>query len=168
MWYWNRYLLSSSCKLDWKHAVAVKKRIIPVVVSEINWDHVPAQLAALNFIFATNADMHSEAVNHIVAALNFDLGRVERHTYYLLLATKWKSVCIERSRESRSFFSKLFDKNPKPPMATSGDNSPGDKSEGVDDMSWLSGADAGDSLLLQNEDLDEALSFQVIFVNLHM
>jgi len=81
---------SEVCGLEIQHAAAHGKRVIPVVVNEINPQAVPTSLAALNWIFFREDDPFAGPFVSLIDALQTDLEWVKAHTRYLNRALEWE------------------------------------------------------------------------------
>lgn len=83
---------SDVCKWELGLAEAQNKRIIPVVIVDIDGE-VPAAVAKLNYIFLTDADDFALGLSKIRYAINLDIDWIREHTRLAELAGRWeKSV----------------------------------------------------------------------------
>lgn len=90
-------LASAVCADEVAHAVLHNKRIVPVVVREVNRvDHpdieIPAALRRLNWVFFRAGDDFDAAVLKVVDAIRIDLAWVESHTRLLHRAIEWDAA----------------------------------------------------------------------------
>src|SRR5687767_9758832 len=78
-------LISEVCADEIAHAVRHNKRIVPVVLREVNRDEypsveIPEPLRRVNWIFCRAAEDFDGAIAKIVAAIRTDLDWVRSHT----------------------------------------------------------------------------------------
>ncbi len=80
--------------------VAVKngKRIIPIVVREIEWQETPPQLGHLNYIFFSRDDDFDTAIKKVMTAIQTDYKWAAIHRRLQVKALEW-----ERSHKEKSF-----------------------------------------------------------------
>ena len=90
-------LASEICAIELQHAVANKKRILPVVCRDIDAREAPPALGRLNWIFMRDEDDFEAGVAALVTAIDTDFEWVERHTRLLVRATEWRDKKNERS-----------------------------------------------------------------------
>jgi WD40 repeat protein len=83
-------VVSEICELEIAHASQHNKRLIPIVINDIDPQIVPAQLAALNWIFFREGDEFSKPIQDLVDALQTDQDWVKGHTRYLNRALEWE------------------------------------------------------------------------------
>lgn len=94
------WLESEICKVEAEHAASANKRLIPVVVRDIEAVRaaVPEAIASLNWIFARpGRDDLEQAADAIVVALDTDLESVRTHTLVLTRARAWELAGRRRS-----------------------------------------------------------------------
>lgn len=85
-------IASEVCAWEVEHARSLGKRIAPIVISEVETDDIPADLARLNFIFCTERDRFQDAVDNLVSALSVDIDWIREHTRLGELARRWDSA----------------------------------------------------------------------------
>jgi hypothetical protein len=68
------------CGREIAHAVAHNKRMVPVVVRDVNADTVHEALAKLNWIFCRESDDFEKAADTLISAFDTDLDWVHAHT----------------------------------------------------------------------------------------
>jgi len=91
-------VISEVCNLEISHAAKHNKRLIPIVVNEIEPSKVPVPLAALNWIFFQEGDHLSKPLEKLIEALKVDHDWVKEHTRYLNRALEWERQGHENSR----------------------------------------------------------------------
>ena len=84
-------LASAVCAEELAAAVRLDKRLIPVVVRDVDPAATPPELARLNWIFLRASDPFDAGLAQIRAALAVDLAYVREHTRLLLRALDWES-----------------------------------------------------------------------------
>jgi WD40 repeat protein len=80
---------SRVCREELDGAVALNKRIIPVVRREVPESDVPGPVAGLNWIFCREGDDLDEQVGTLLEALDTDFDWVRAHTRLLVRAREW-------------------------------------------------------------------------------
>jgi hypothetical protein len=91
-------VISEVCNLEISHAAKHNKRLIPIVVNEVEPSRVPAPLAALNWIFFQEGDPLGQPLQNLIDALQVDQDWVKAHTRYLNRALEWERHGHENSR----------------------------------------------------------------------
>lgn len=86
-----RSAASEDCAWQFDFADSLNKRIIPVVVDHVDGT-VPAALARLNCIHATDHDDLATAVDNIRSAMATDIGWIREHTRLATLAHRWTAA----------------------------------------------------------------------------
>lgn len=89
---------SKVCRQKIDHALKNGKRLIPVVVREVNADETPAVLSHLNWIFIREHDDFDTAFDRLVTAIKTDYEWVRVHRDLQAKALEW-----ETSKRDRSF-----------------------------------------------------------------
>ena len=79
------------CRREIAHAAANNKRIVPIVVRDVNADTVPKALAKLNWIFCRETDDFEKATDALISALDTDLKWMQAHTRLLTRAIEWEN-----------------------------------------------------------------------------
>lgn len=80
---------SDVCVWEVEYATGLNKRIAPIVIKDVDAMLIPAALARLNFIFATDRGLFGKALEKLVSALNTDIGWIREHTRLAGLAARW-------------------------------------------------------------------------------
>ncbi len=84
-------LESEVCGYEIAHATQHNKRLIPIVISEIEAGKVPKELAALNWIFFEGSgEKFNRAVANLVTAITVDQAWVKAHTRLENRALEWE------------------------------------------------------------------------------
>lgn len=82
-------VLSRVCREEIAHAIAAGKRIVPVVVADVDPDDAPQELSRLNWVFARPGDDLAASLDQIEQGLDLDLESVRTHTRVLVRSTEW-------------------------------------------------------------------------------
>ncbi len=85
-------IASEVCAWEIDLAASLNKRIAPIVIEDVDTDHIPPLLAQLNFIFCTARDRFDDAVDSLVSALNTDIDWIREHTRLNTLAGRWEKA----------------------------------------------------------------------------
>jgi WD40 repeat protein len=89
---------SKVCGQEVDHAVQNGKRLIPIVVRDVNPNDVHPALAKVNWIYGRESDDFDGAVNKTLSAIRTDLAWVESHCRLQVRALEW-----ERKQKENSF-----------------------------------------------------------------
>jgi hypothetical protein len=81
---------SEVCAKEIAHANENHKRLIPVVLGEIDPRTVPPAVAALNWIIFRDPDGYQEAFDRLLQAIETDLPWVRQHTRLQVRALEWE------------------------------------------------------------------------------
>lgn len=113
---------SEVCLWELEYAESLNKRIIPIVVDEVD-GKVPNVVSKLNYIFMTKQDEFNKGIASITAAINLDIDWIREHTRLGELAGRWvKSVEIGaqplRSKELDAAENWLIAHPPNAPQPT--------------------------------------------------
>ena len=84
--------ISSVCVQELDHAVSRNKRIVPVVVRDVDSQHVPEELAKRNWLFLHEGDGFEAGVDTLVEALDSDLDAVKLHSRLLVRSREWSDA----------------------------------------------------------------------------
>lgn len=83
-------LASEICGLEIAHAAKHNKRLIPIVIHDVEADQVPKELSVLNWIFFDEAgEKFAEAMDDLVTAITVDQDWVKDHTRFQKRALDW-------------------------------------------------------------------------------
>lgn len=80
---------SDICRWEVEQAVALNKRILPVILEDVPNGTVPDEIARLNYIFLRNEAEFKPALISIGEALKIDIDWVREHTRLAELAHRW-------------------------------------------------------------------------------
>ncbi len=84
-------LASEICGLEINHANKHNKRLIPIVIKDVEAEKVPRELSVLNWIFFDNAgEKFAEAMEDLVTAITVDQAWVKGHTRFQNRALDWE------------------------------------------------------------------------------
>ncbi len=84
-------LASEICGLEIAHAAKHNKRLIPIVIKDIEAEKVPKELSVLNWIFFDDAgERFAEAMQDLVTAITVDQPWVKGHTRFQNRALDWE------------------------------------------------------------------------------
>src|SRR5215475_9908433 len=81
---------SKVCAQEIDAAVKNGKRIIPIVVREIEWQDTPPQLGHLNYIFFSRDDDFDTALKKLLAAIQTDYEWAATHRRLQVKALEWE------------------------------------------------------------------------------
>jgi CHASE2 domain-containing sensor protein len=84
---------SPYCQMELAHARMHKKRIIPVLIKEVELEQVPPELSALQFITIADTEQESQyhaAIAKLIKVLREDAAYHEQHKIVLAKAVKWE------------------------------------------------------------------------------
>ncbi|NIM92881.1 MAG: TIR domain-containing protein [Anaerolineales bacterium] len=114
---------SEICSLEIAHAAKNNKRLIPIVINNIDPTLVPTSLSHLNWIFFREEDeAYSVAVSDLITAIQTDQGWVKEHTRIQMRALEWERKDQEggfllRGRdlsEAEAWLARAAEKDPPP------------------------------------------------------
>jgi len=81
---------SKVCVQELAHAVGRNKRIVPVLLTEVDTASLPSPLPELNWVLLREGDNFAAGVAHLVQAVDTDLEHVKDHTRLLVRAELWQ------------------------------------------------------------------------------
>ena len=114
---------SEICGFEIAHAVKHNKRLIPIVIQDIEAGKVPKELAVLNWIFFEEAgEKFSAAIDDLITAIAVDQAWVKSHTrfeiraLYLHRKEQDRGLLLRSSdlAEAETWLSKAAEKDPLP------------------------------------------------------
>lgn len=88
---------SEVCGKEIAHAFKNAKRIIPIVVRDINNEERPSELSHLNFTFLRETDNFEVNFQKLIAAIKTDYDWVQAHRQIQVKALEWERSGFERS-----------------------------------------------------------------------
>jgi len=90
-------VVSEICILEIEHAVQHGKRLVPVVLHDVEDDQVHSAMSAHNWVFLREEDDFEANLELLISALDTDLDYVREHTRLLTLAIEWDKNQRRRS-----------------------------------------------------------------------
>ena len=88
---------SKVCGEEVAHAIKHSKRLIPLVVRDVNSEDVPPALSHLNWIFFREQDDFDVSFKKLLLGINTDFDWVETHRRLLVRALEWQSKNKDKS-----------------------------------------------------------------------
>lgn len=82
-------LASETCRLELEHAVGHGKRIVPLLLEDVDAGVTPADVARINWVLLRDSDDFDAGIRALDLALNTDLDWVKAHTRLLVRAREW-------------------------------------------------------------------------------
>ena len=116
-------LASEICGLEIAHAAKHNKRLIPIVIKDVEAEQVPKELSVLNWIFFDEAgEKFAEAMDDLVTAITVDQDWVKGHTRFQNRALDWEKKGRDRGAllrgadlsEAEAWLSGSAEKDPGP------------------------------------------------------
>ncbi len=114
-------IISEVCNVEIGHAGKNNKRIIPIVVRDVDPKTVNPIIRDLNWIFAREQDSFEEVINKIILAIELDLEWLTEHRRLQVRALEWhrkkEPSLLLRGRDLRSAGQMIklgLSKDPKP------------------------------------------------------
>ncbi|RLD01256.1 MAG: hypothetical protein DRI46_04605, partial [Chloroflexi bacterium] len=116
-------LASEICGLEIAHAAKHNKRLIPIVIKDVEAEQVPKELSVLNWIFFDEAgEKFAEAMDDLVTAITVDQDWVKGHTRFQNRALDWEKKERDRGAllrgadlsEAEAWLSGSAEKDPGP------------------------------------------------------
>lgn len=116
--------LSEICKLEIDHARKNNKRLIPIVINEVDPRQVHPALAALNWIFSRTEDEFQPAIQSLINAIQMDYEWAKAHTRLQMRALEWERAGNDRSfllrgadlSQAEDWISVAAEKTPEPTL----------------------------------------------------
>jgi WD40 repeat protein len=116
------WLNSAVCAQEFAHAIQNNKRLIPVVMRDVDPQKVPGPLAAINWIFMRQGDDYQAGLNNLVTSLDTDLDWVRFHTRLQVRALEWEvrnrnpSMLLREDdlKDAESWLARAAVKDPQP------------------------------------------------------
>jgi hypothetical protein len=81
---------SDECKKEIDYAIDKNKRVIPVLLEDVEIELVHQELRELNWIFFRHSDPYEIAKKQLISALNSDLDYKRMHARLLVRASEWE------------------------------------------------------------------------------
>lgn len=80
---------SEVCGLEVAHAIKNNKRLVPVVLNDVDPKRVTPELAALNWLFFRSQDDYSQVLQDLIHVIQTDYAWVKEHTRLQVRALEW-------------------------------------------------------------------------------
>jgi WD40 repeat protein len=90
--------LSEICQKEIEHAAKNNKRLIPIMIDDVNSSSIHPVLAAINWIFSRTKDEFQPAIEQLIEAIQTDYEWIKSHTRLQVRALEW-----ERAGNDKSF-----------------------------------------------------------------
>lgn len=84
------YAASQTCSLELAHAIACKKRLIPILYRDVRGAQIAPALAGINWVNCRQSDDFEHALGQLTEALDTDLEYVREGTKVLVRALEWE------------------------------------------------------------------------------
>ena len=89
--------LSEICQKEIEHAAKNNKRLIPILIDDVNPSSIHPVLAAINWIFSRTKDEFQPAIEKLIEAIQTDYDWVKSHTRLQVRALEWKRAGNDKS-----------------------------------------------------------------------
>ncbi|MBD2629842.1 TIR domain-containing protein [Trichormus variabilis] len=83
-------LQSEYCQMEMSHAFSIKKRIIPLLIEQVDVEQIPIELRTLQFIDLTEPQQQDANIDKLINVLTQDAAYYEQHKILLVKALKWE------------------------------------------------------------------------------
>ncbi|MBD2448594.1 TIR domain-containing protein [Nostoc sp. FACHB-152] len=83
-------LQSEYCQMEVSHAFSLKKRIIPLLIEQVDIEQIPVELRTLHFIDLTEPQQQQANIDKLINVLTQDAAYYEQHKILLVKALKWE------------------------------------------------------------------------------
>lgn len=85
----NTSINSEICSLEIAHAIKNSKRLVPIVLHDVDPKVLPSVVASLNWVFFREQDEFQASFDKLLKAITADLEWLRMHTRLLLRASEW-------------------------------------------------------------------------------
>ncbi|GIE99956.1 toll/interleukin-1 receptor domain-containing protein [Paractinoplanes rishiriensis] len=85
-------LRSTVCRQELDHALAAGKRVLPVLLADVDDESIPDALRPINWVMCRTGEEREAAVDAVIRAVDLDLDWVQLHTRLLVRAREWQSA----------------------------------------------------------------------------
>jgi len=92
------WIKSNECRKELVHAVAMGKRLFPILYLPVDPNDVPPELSKINWVYMRDSDDFDKAFQTLCSAMDTDLDWIKTHTRIQVRALEW-----ERKNRSASF-----------------------------------------------------------------
>lgn len=83
-------LQSEYCQMELSHAFSLKKRIIPLLIEQVDIEHISVELRTIQFIDLTQPQQQKGNIDKLINVLTQDTAYYEQHKILLVKALKWE------------------------------------------------------------------------------
>ena len=116
------WLKSNECRKEYDHAVAMGKRLLPILYQVVDPKEVPSELAKINWVYMRDTDDFGQAFQTLSAAMDTDLEWVKTHTRIQIRAIEWDKKSRDHSfllrgndlTDGEQFIAQGAQKSPEP------------------------------------------------------
>lgn len=84
------FVASERCEWEIRKAIALNKRLIPIVYIEVEEEDTPEELRRLNYIYFSKPNSFGPGLAQLTGALRTDLGWIREHTRLSELGARWQ------------------------------------------------------------------------------
>jgi len=113
---------SEVCSHEVQHATENNKRLIPIVIDDIDPRQIPNSIAALNWIFFRESDDFNQAMKRLMEAIRIDQAWLKAHTRYQNRALEWERLSADPGfllhgrdlEEAETWLTEASNKDPQP------------------------------------------------------
>ena len=92
---------SKHCGWEVDETVKTAKRLVPVILSEVPSEQVPAQLRRLNYVYFSHGRSFAKALSELSQALRANIGWIREHTRLGEQSLRWLARGKPESRPAR-------------------------------------------------------------------
>ena len=92
------WIKSNECRKEMIHAVAMGKRLFPILYLPVDPSDVPQELAKINWVYLRDSDDFDKGFQTLCSAMDTDLDWIKTHTRIQVRALEW-----EKKNRSASF-----------------------------------------------------------------
>ena len=116
------WIKSNECRKEMIHAVAMGKRLFPILYLPVDPNDVPPELAKINWVYMRDTDDFDKAFQTLCSAMDTDLDWIKTHTRIQVRALEWEkknrsasfALRGEDLTEGEQFISGATGKSPEP------------------------------------------------------
>lgn len=116
------WIKSNECRKEMVHAVAMGKRLFPILYLPVDPSDVPPELAKINWVYLRDADDFDKGFQTLCSAMDTDLEWIKTHTRIQVRALEWEKKKRDHSfvlrgndlTEGEQFIASGANKNPVP------------------------------------------------------
>jgi len=116
------WIKSNECRKEMVHAVAMGKRLFPILYLPVDPNDVPPELGKINWVYMRDTDDFDKAFQTLCSAMDTDLDWIKTHTRIQVRALEWERKKRDHSfvlrgndlTEGEQFISGAIGKTPEP------------------------------------------------------